>query len=105
MTLPDGTPLCDSAGRPIKTAANQEVLVDMETLKPVLDSRGQPVITEAGRQPLSMAHARTHRKSLEAQACSNDGSIVAFVELSTPGCYYYLWLEKKDPSCATIVCY
>lgn len=48
ITLPDGTQLCDSAGRPIVAAPQQEVLVDEESMKPVLDSRGQPVITKPG---------------------------------------------------------
>lgn len=48
VKLPDGSQLCDAAGRPIKTASQQEVLVDMATLQPILDSRGQPVITQPG---------------------------------------------------------
>lgn len=48
VVLPDGSSLRDSAGRPILAAPEQEVLVDVESMKAVLDSRGQPVITKPG---------------------------------------------------------
>ena len=53
VTLPDGTQLCDSAGRPIVASPEQEVLVDVDNMKPVLDSRGQPVITKPGKRMVS----------------------------------------------------
>ena len=53
VTLPDGTQLCDSAGRPIIAAPEQEVLVDVDNMKPVLDSRDRSSLNLVNKRMVS----------------------------------------------------